>query len=89
VVTEKIGIIVISTLVAHQAWHWMAERWQQLRQFPPPTMDANLAGDAIRWLMALVAITIALALVEFVLQRPRWLSAAPNAPGDRAEDGPR
>ena len=34
VVAERMGIILMSTLVAHTSWHWMAERWVLLGQFP-------------------------------------------------------
>jgi hypothetical protein len=33
VVRERIGIIVISVIVAHTAWHWMADRYAVLREF--------------------------------------------------------
>src|SRR5215475_14476827 len=33
VVAERIGIIVLSALVAHTEWHWMIERAGQLKQF--------------------------------------------------------
>lgn len=39
---------VLSALIAHTAWHWMLERWEQLRRFPW-SMDASprwLAGIA-------------------------------------------
>ncbi len=86
VVAERIGIIVISALVAHQAWHWMIERLQQLRQFPPPTIDASFAAGVIPWLMALLGIGVALAVIDLLLRRTRWLSAAPNAAADRVDD---
>jgi hypothetical protein len=33
VVRERVGIIVISVIVAHTAWHWMADRYAVLREF--------------------------------------------------------
>src|SRR3954463_12860636 len=33
VVAERIGTIILSTLVAHTGWHWMTERWERLRQY--------------------------------------------------------
>jgi hypothetical protein len=33
VVAERIGVIVLSVIVGHTAWHWMAERFAALRQF--------------------------------------------------------
>ncbi|HET8699531.1 MAG TPA: HupE/UreJ family protein, partial [Gammaproteobacteria bacterium] len=33
VVAERVGVIVLSVIVGHTAWHWMAERVAALRQF--------------------------------------------------------
>jgi hypothetical protein len=33
VVAERLGVIVLSVLVGHTAWHWMAERFATLRAF--------------------------------------------------------
>jgi hypothetical protein len=56
VVPERLGTIVLSTLVAHTAWHWMSERWALLRQFrfEWPVVDAAFLAGALRWLMLLV-----------------------------------
>jgi hypothetical protein len=56
VVPERVGTIVLSTLVAHTAWHWMGERWALLRQFrfEWPVVDAAFLAGALRWLMLLV-----------------------------------
>ena len=34
VVAERMGIIILSALVAHTSWHWMTDRWGVLSQFP-------------------------------------------------------
>jgi hypothetical protein len=57
VVSERIGIIVLSAFVAHTAWHWMAERWGALGQVEWPALTASGAASAIRWLMAMVILT--------------------------------
>jgi hypothetical protein len=31
VVAERIGVIVLSVIVAHTAWHWLADRYTALR----------------------------------------------------------
>ena len=54
VVAERIGTIILSALVAHTAWHWTAERWADLRQFDPPSLDVLATAGGIRWLMAAV-----------------------------------
>lgn len=40
VVTERMGILVLSVIVGHTAWHWMTERWDALRQFEGTGPDA-------------------------------------------------
>jgi hypothetical protein len=65
VVAERVGIIILSALVAHTAWHWMTERGAQLLAYDiaPPALDALLLAAAMRWLMlALVAAGAAWAL---------------------------
>lgn len=34
VIRERIGVILVSVIVAHTAWHWMGERHAVLRQYP-------------------------------------------------------
>jgi hypothetical protein len=33
VVAERVGVILLSIVVGHTAWHWMAERFAMLREF--------------------------------------------------------
>lgn len=60
----RLTAIVISALVAHSAWHWMTERWQELVKQPWP--EVNLIQVSL-WL-ALVAALVVLGRVA-VLQR--------------------
>src|SRR5207253_1355489 len=39
VVPERMGVIVLSAIAAHTAWHWMTERWEVLRQAEWPHLD--------------------------------------------------
>jgi hypothetical protein len=57
-VPERAGIILLSALVAHTAWHWMLERWGTLRQFrfKVPAFDPDFLVGSIR---ALILILIA------------------------------
>ena len=57
VVSERVGIIILSAFVAHTSWHWMTERWGVLRQVEWPALTAAGAASAIRWLMALMILT--------------------------------
>jgi hypothetical protein len=53
-VPERTGIIVLSAIVAHTAWHWMLDRWDRLRQFHAPTVDVVVMLTIVRWTMAAV-----------------------------------
>jgi hypothetical protein len=84
VVPERLGIIILSALVAHTAWHWMMERGEQLAKFPFPRIDAALLASAMRGLMALLILGGLLAMVNNMLKR--WIQAANIAPArDPAE----
>ena len=56
VVAERLGTVILSTLVGHTAWHWMTERYSVLRQFrfEWPVIDAAFLASALRWAMLLV-----------------------------------
>ena len=53
---ERPAMIVLSALVAHQAWHWLADRFGALRQYRVswPALDQSLAASAMRALMLLL-----------------------------------
>jgi hypothetical protein len=57
VVEERMGTIILSALVAHVAWHWLADRYATLRQyhFEWPAIDALFLVNAMRIAMVLVA----------------------------------
>jgi hypothetical protein len=61
-VARRPATIVLSVLVGHTAWHWMASRFGQLRQFDLqwPALDAAQGADVLRWGM-LAAIAAAAA----------------------------
>ena len=58
VVAERVGTIILSALIAHTAWHWMSERWGELRQyeFTLPSLDAAFLASAMRALMLLLIV---------------------------------
>ena len=55
-VAERVGTIILSALVAHTAWHWLAERVQTLGKFPLPVLDAATLVSAMRWLIAMLVL---------------------------------
>jgi hypothetical protein len=52
-VSERGGIIVVSVLAAHSAWHWMTDRLAALQLMDWPVLDLVLAATVIRWLLML------------------------------------
>ena len=76
-VPERAGTIILSLLVGHTAWHWLAERAEVLRRFPWAPPDAAQLASAVRWLMAL-AILGALAWFARSALRRRLRPAPPK-----------
>jgi hypothetical protein len=66
VVAERMGIVILSVLVAHTAWHWMGERFDVLAQFPWPSVTAEGLASLLGWLFALVAMAACLWLVTLL-----------------------
>jgi hypothetical protein len=58
VVAERVGVIVISAILAHSAWHWMTARFAILREYrlAPPAVDAAMLAGLLRWLMLLLIV---------------------------------
>jgi len=56
--TERTGVILISAILAHSAWHWMTARFAVLREYRMawPAMDAGLLAGLLRWLMLLLIV---------------------------------
>ena len=52
VVPERIGIIVLSALAAHTAWHWMWERGEVWWKYPLPQLDTSDVAQLLAWLTA-------------------------------------
>ena len=75
---ERAIVIVLSALIAHTGWHWMADRWDALRQFPVPTLDAAALAGTLRWLMAAIAAVLAVWLADRFVRR--WMTAGEAPP---------
>jgi hypothetical protein len=77
VVPERAGTVVLSALVAHTAWHWLAARGDVLRQFELawPAPDRALLASATRAAALLAVVAAALwglsALAERVARGAR------------------
>ena len=74
VVTERVGTVLISALVAHTSWHWMAERYETLSQYPITwaALGSALLVGIIPWLIVtMLAAAIAWYGLRYVRrQRP-------------------
>jgi hypothetical protein len=68
---EKLGVILLSALAAHTAWHWMLERGEQLMKFPLPKFDMAFAASALRGTMAVLVLVALVWVLNGVVRR--WL----------------
>lgn len=68
VLTERMGTIILSALIAHTGWHWMSDRASALAQysFEWPATDAAFLAGLVRWLMLLMLIGTVLWLMARV-----------------------
>jgi len=86
-IREWLGVIIMSALIAHVAWHWMIERAEQLAKFPFPKIDAAFLASALRGLMAMLILALAVLLANGWLRR--WIQAQKSSPEkDLAADPP-
>jgi hypothetical protein len=71
VVAERMGVIVLSAIVAHTGWHWMLDRGNTLSQydFAWPAIDLGLVAAAMRALMLLAIVGAALWLLRAAFGR--------------------
>ena len=69
--SERVGVILLSSLIAHQAWHWLAERWETLAKFPLPELNVLLVISLMRGLMAVLILAGLVWLASGALNR--WL----------------
>jgi hypothetical protein len=70
-VSERIGTILLSALVAHTGWHWMTARLADLREysFAWPVLDATFALGALRAAMLLLLVGAAAWLLSGLAAR--------------------
>ena len=70
-VDGRIGIILLSALVAHSAWHWMLERGGVLGAYSlqAPILDALFWAGVMRWGMLLIITGLVLWAMRAVFRR--------------------
>jgi hypothetical protein len=86
VVADRLGIIILSAIVTHTAWHWMLERGDQLAKFPFPKIDTALLASAMRRLMAVLILAGGVAFVNRLLKR--WINPKCLSPTKDIAEGP-
>jgi HupE/UreJ protein len=69
VVAQRLGTIILSALVAHQAWHWMEDRFDTLKQYPWPRITEGGLMSAFGWLIVLVALAAMIWVVSVTTRR--------------------
>jgi len=70
VVAERMGIIIVSAIVAHTAWHWMIERGAVLGEYDWSALSPDSPGKVVRWILAAVMIAAAVWLIRTAKKRP-------------------
>lgn len=81
-VAERMGTILLSALVAHSAWHWMSERWGQLREytFYWPALDKELFYAMMRSVMLLMVLVGTIWLLFTLFGRTEETRLADSGP---------
>jgi len=54
--SDRTGVVVLSAIVAHTAWHWMMDRYQALQQVGLPRLDADSIVILARWAFAILVV---------------------------------
>ena len=70
-VAERMGVVILSAIVAHTGWHWMLDRGHVLAQFrfEWPALTAASLASAARWLMAFLLLGGVLWFLQKTFQR--------------------
>ena len=82
VVAERMGVIILSALVCHTAWHWMIDRYAVFNQFhiqAPQFNDAFLVM-LLHWAMAIIVIAGALWGISALASNRRAKSERESTP---------
>lgn len=82
----RMGVIVLSTIVAHTAWHWMIDRWNVLWQAPWPQLTAQGVMIFARWVAAILLAVGLARLIAGWIERKRPAVFAPNPSHDAVEE---
>jgi len=81
VLKGRVGMIILSALAAHVAWHWMTDRWDALAQVGWPQLSTSGAVTLAIWV---AGILLAAGGLTAVVHRLR-LAPSPVAPTSAAD----
>ena len=78
---ERLGIVLISALIVHTAWHWTGDRGSELLQYRPlaPLLD-TLPQGLLPWVLAIAAAAV---------PTGQWLRRRRSQPRRKPGDGRR
>lgn len=77
--SDRTGVVVLSAIVAHTAWHWMLDRFQKLQQVGLPKIDADSIVILARWVLA------GLIVVGCVVAFNKWRNKKTSAADTKTE----
>lgn len=77
---ERIGVMLLSALVLHTAWHWMLERGQALGGYTWSFNDTLWLADVLRWTMRAVVVMGVVWLVRSVIRSRAAGAGQTNGP---------
>jgi hypothetical protein len=61
--TGRVGVVILSAVVAHTGWHWMTERADVLWKVQWPALDAASLTVLARWVAGIFLAIVAVRLV--------------------------
>ena len=82
----RMGVILLSAIVAHTAWHWMIDRWNVLWQAPWPQLTGQGLMIFARWVAGLLLAVGLATLIARWLERKRPSAFAPGPSQDVVEE---
>lgn len=70
-VAERMGVIILSALVAHSAWHWMTERWTTLTAYDIslPIINRAFYVSLTQWGILLIIAIVTLWVMQNLFGR--------------------
>ncbi len=76
----RMGVILLSAIVAHIAWHWMIDRWNVLKLTPWPQFTEAGLMTLARWIVGLfLAVGLASLIAKWIARkRPSALAPSPS-----------